>query len=464
MLRPRLAEHGVHLVGWEQLTEEQRAEVSEVFDHRISPVLTPLSLDAAHPFPYVSNLSTSWAFRLGDPVSGESVLVRVKVPRELSQWLRVRTGVESAGRVFVGLDEVIAANAQKLFPGMEIESASQFRVCRDAEVEVDDDDGLSKRAMVERELQQRRFEPVVRLELQPNADPAMVAELRSRFALAPEDIYEMSALLDYTTLFEIAELRMPELRDPPWTPLPPLGLESADGDIFTAIRRGDVLHPPAVRQLRRRRRAVHPRGGGRPADRLDQDDRLPSRRRHAVRPVADPRSRGRQAGRLRDRAERPLRRGAEPALVARAREGRRARRLRAQRAEDAQPRPRSSSARKARRHPLLRARRDRQLPHAHGAALRGRRPADQPTRAITDDVVTLFHFLTGRSRTPSFSTLLVAPMHMRSEFVELIEREIEQPRWPAVPARIVCKMNQLEDPEMCAAPLARLAGRRARST
>ena len=92
VLRPRLAEHGVHLLGWEQLTAEQRAEVSEVFDHRISPVLTPLSLDAAHPFPYVSNLSTSWAFRLGDPVSGESVLVRVKVPRELYQWLRVRTG------------------------------------------------------------------------------------------------------------------------------------------------------------------------------------------------------------------------------------------------------------------------------------------------------------------------------------------------------------------------------------
>ena len=244
VLRPRLAEHRVHLLGWEQLSEEQQAEVSDIFDARISPVLTPLSLDEAHPFPYVSNLSTSWAFRLGDPVNGESVLVRVKVPRELYQWLRVRTGVASGDRVFVGLDEVIAANAQKLFPGMVIESASQFRVCRDAEVELDDN-GLSKRDMVELELQQRRFEPVVRLELQPNADPAMVAELRSRFALGGEDIYEMSALLDYTTLFEIAELPLPELRDPPWTPLPPLGLDHVEGDIFTAIRRGDVLiHQP----------------------------------------------------------------------------------------------------------------------------------------------------------------------------------------------------------------------------
>ena len=127
VLRPRLAEHGVYLHTWEQLTPEQQAEASEVFDKRISPVLTPLSLDAAHPFPYVSNLSTSYAFRLGDPVSGESVLVRVKVPREVYQWLRVRAGVRSPERVFVGLDEVIAANAQKLFPGMVIESGSQFR-------------------------------------------------------------------------------------------------------------------------------------------------------------------------------------------------------------------------------------------------------------------------------------------------------------------------------------------------
>ena len=139
--------------------------------------------------------------------------------------------------MFVGLDEVIAANAQKLFPGMEIESASQFRVCRDAEVEVDDEDGVSKRALVERELQQRRFEPVVRLELQPNADPAMVAELRTRFALAPDDVYEMSALLDYTTLFEIAGLQIePSCATRRGRRCRRSALESADGDIFAAIR------------------------------------------------------------------------------------------------------------------------------------------------------------------------------------------------------------------------------------
>ena len=118
--------------------------MSAFFDTEISPVLTPLGLDAAHPFPYVSNLSTSWAFRLQDPVSAESVLVRVKVPRELRQWVRVRAGVEPPARVFVSLDQVIAANAGELFPGMVIESASLFRVCRDAEVELDDDESTAR--------------------------------------------------------------------------------------------------------------------------------------------------------------------------------------------------------------------------------------------------------------------------------------------------------------------------------
>ena len=445
VLRPRLADHGIHLFKFEQLSEEQQVEVSEVFDTRISPVLTPLSLDEAHPFPYVSNLSTSWAFRLGDPVSGESVLVRVKVPRELYQWLRVRTSVESGARVFVGLDEVIAANAHKLFPGMEIESASQFRVCRDAEVEVDDD-GLSKRDMVERELQQRRFEPVVRLEVQPNADPAMVAELRSRFGLVADDIYEMSALLDYTTLFEIAELPMPELRDPPWTPLPPLGLESMEGDIFSAIRRGDVLiHQPydsfdaGVERFIREaaddpqtvsiKMTVYRVGDDTP---FVQSLIRAAEAGKQVACVIELNARFDEARNLHWSRELEkvgahvvfglsgLKTHAKTALVVR-QEGEAVRCY----AHVATGNYHSRTARLYEDVGLLTA-----------------------DPRVTDDVVTLFHFLTGRSRTPQFSTLVVAPMSMRTDFVELIEREIEH-HLAGRPARIVCKMNQLEDPQMC---------------
>ena len=244
-LRPQLATNGIHLVDWAGLNDAQREEASAQFRSEVLPVLTPLSLDAAHPFPYVSNLSTSWAFNLEDPVSGGLVLVRVKVPSELPQWLRVRASVGAGERVFVGLDQVIRANAEALFPGMLVGSASLFRVCRDAEVEVDEAEAASKRRMVEEELRQRRFEPVVRLEVQPDAEPSMVAELEGRFGLTPDDVYAMPALLDYTTLFEVAGLEVESLRDPPWTPLPPIDLEPGQGDIFTAIRSGDILlhHP-----------------------------------------------------------------------------------------------------------------------------------------------------------------------------------------------------------------------------
>jgi polyphosphate kinase len=448
VLRPELARHGVRLLGWNELDDGQRVEVSAFFDTEISPVLTPLGLDAAHPFPYVSNLSTSWAFRLQDPVNAESVLVRVKVPRELRQWVRVRTGVESPARVFVGLDEVIAANADKLFPGMTVESGSLFRVCRDAEVELDDDvDGESKRALVERELKQRRFEPVVRLEVQPDADEEMLAELKGRFALDADDVYEMTALLDYTTLFEIAALELEALRDPTWTPLPPTALETANGDIFSAIRGGDILlhHPyesfyasverfireaaddpqtvsikmtvyrvgddtPFVQSLIRAAEA-----GKQVACVIELNARFDEERNlHWSRELE-------KVGAHVVFGVSGLKTHSKAALVIRQEES------------------------------GIRAYAHIGTGNYHARTARlyedvGLLTADP---AVTRDVVTLFHFLTGRSRTPAFETLVVAPMTMRAEFVRLIEREIAN-REAGLPARIVAKLNQLEDPEICA--------------
>jgi polyphosphate kinase len=445
ILRPKLAEHGVHLVGWNDLTDAQRDEASAVFDTEISPVLTPLSLDAAHPFPFVSNLSTSWAFRLEDPTSSESVLVRLKVPREVPQWLRVRASVAAGDRVFVSLAEVIEANACKLFPGMEITSASLFRVCRDAEVEVDDD-GESKRALVEEELRQRRFEPVVRLEIQPNADREMVAELKQRFLLTEDDVYEMTALLDYTTLFEIAGLEIEQLRDRPWTPLPPTGLEASDGDIFTAIRHGDILlHQPYDSFYAGVERFIREAAD----DPQTVSIKMTVYRVGDDTPFVQSLIRAAEAGKqvacvielnARFDEERNLHWSRElekvgahvvfgltglkthskTALVVRKEEG------------------------------GIRCYAHIATGNYHTRTARlyedvGLLTADP---VITADVVTLFHFLTGRSRTPAFRQLLVAPMHMRTEFERLIEREIENHE-AGRPARIVCKLNQLEDAEIC---------------
>ena len=446
VIRPQLAAQGIHLLDWRELDDEQKAEVSAVFDTEISPVLTPLSLDGAHPFPFVSNLSTSWAFQLVDPASGESVLVRVKVPRELPQWLRVRAGVGSTERVYVGLAHVIAANAEKLFPGMTIATASLFRVTRDAEVELDDDEGVSKRALVEREVQQRRFEPVVRLEVQPSADLQMTSELTEQFALTREDIYEMPALLDYTTLFEIAGLELEPLRDPPWTPLPPTGLEAADSDIFAAIRAGDImLHQPydsfyaGVERFIREaaddpqtvsiKMTVYRVGDDTP---FVQSLIRAAEAGKQVACVIELNARFDEARNLHWSRELEkvgahvmfgvtgLKTHSKAALVVRKEEGG----VRCY-AHVATGNYHTRTARLYEDAGLLTA---------------------NPT--VTRDVVNLFHFLTGRSRTPRFPTLLVAPMQMRPRFAELIERETANHE-AGLPARIVCKMNQLEDREIC---------------
>jgi polyphosphate kinase len=446
VIRPQLAEQGIYLVGWADLTGEQCQEAASVFDTEISPVLTPLSLDAAHPFPFVSNLSTSWAFRLDDPVTGESVLVRVKVPRELPQWLRLRAGVEPPTRVFVGLDQVIAANAERLFPGMKVESANLFRVSRDAEVEVEDDEGESKRALVEREVLQRRFEPVVRLEVQPDADPGMVSELKRRFSLTSEDVYEMPALLDYTTLFEIAGLEIAPLHDSPWAPLPPIGLEALDGDIFSAIRGGDImLHQPYDSFYAGVERFI----------RDAADDPLTVSIKMTVYRVGDDTPFVQSLIRA---AEAGKQVACVIELNARFDEERNVHWSRELEKVGAHVMFGVAGLKTHSKTALVVRKEDTGMRcyahiatgnyHTRTARLYedvGLLTADP---AITGDVVTLFHFLTGRSRTPAFPTLVVAPMHMRSRFAELIEQEIENHR-AGLPARIVCKMNQLEDGDIC---------------
>jgi polyphosphate kinase len=445
VIRPQLAERGIHLVDWADLSDAQRQEASTVFETEISPVLTPLSLDSAHPFPFVSNLSTSWAFRLDDPVSGESVLVRVKVPRELPQWLRVRADVESPARVFVGLDQVIAANAEGLFSGMVIESASLFRVCRDAEVELEAE-GESKRALVEREVLQRRFEPVVRLEIQPNADPGMVSELKQRFALTTDDIYEMPALLDYTTLFEIAGLEVEPLRNPPWTPLPPIGLEAAESDIFTAIRASDILlHQPYDSFYAGVERFI----------REAADDPLTVSIKMTVYRVGDDTPFVQSLIRA---AEAGKQVACVIELNARFDEARNLHWSRELEKVGAHVmfgvtglKTHSKTALVVRKEETgIRSYAHIATGNYHTRTARLYEDVGLLTAnpLITSDIVTLFHFLTGRSRTPFFPTLVVAPMHMRDTFAELIEREIDN-HIEGRPARIVCKMNQLEDVEIC---------------
>jgi polyphosphate kinase len=244
-LFPVLAEHGIRIVGMDEVGDADREALAERFRRQIFPVLTPLAVGHGRPFPYISSLSLSLAVLVRDPVLDEQTFARVKVPTEM---LPRFVALDDDPLTFVALEEVIAANLEALFPGMEIVEHGFFRVTRDADFEVSDeaDDLLQA---VEAELRRRRFGEAVRLEVGVDIDPGVRQQLTEALDLEPRQIYEVDGILDVGDLWQIYGLRgFTELRDPPWTPVtqPRLqGKESEHVNVMAEMRRGDILvhHP-----------------------------------------------------------------------------------------------------------------------------------------------------------------------------------------------------------------------------
>jgi polyphosphate kinase len=243
---PRLAEYGIQLCGWESLTDEDRAWVEKVFAERIFPVLTPLAVDPGHPFPYISNLSLNLAVIVRDPVRGERRFARVKVPPVLPGLLAMPDGNR-----FVALEQVIAAHLGALFPGMEIESHHPFRVTRNADLTLEEEEADDLLEAVEMELRRRRFGRAVRLEVDESVTDEVRTLLTRELDLQPEDVYDVAGPLDLTTLWVMYNLDrsdLRELKEEPFVPVRPARLSGVEGeplDMFAAIRQGDILvhHP-----------------------------------------------------------------------------------------------------------------------------------------------------------------------------------------------------------------------------
>jgi polyphosphate kinase len=240
---PKLSEAGVRLVDWESLDDRDHAWIEKGFVDRIFPVLTPLAVDPGHPFPYISNLSLNLAVIVRDPVGGERRFARVKVPPVLPGLLALPDG-----RRFVALEQVIAAHVGALFPGMDIESHHPFRVTRNADLTLEEEEADDLLEAVEMELRRRRFGRAVRLEV----DASMTDEVRNLLAreldLQPEDVYDVAGPLDLTALWVVYSLDRPELKEEPFVPVTPARLARGDAeplDIFGVIRQGDILvqHP-----------------------------------------------------------------------------------------------------------------------------------------------------------------------------------------------------------------------------
>jgi polyphosphate kinase len=441
-LRPALAEHGIRVIDCEGCDRDELAAIDRIFAEQIFPVLTPLAVGPGRPFPYISNLSLSLAVWLRDPVSSTETFARVKVPKEVLPRF-----VPLNGRTtFVPLEAIIARHLDELFPGMEILRHDYFRVTRDADFTVSDEADDLLRA-VEDELRRRRFGEVVRLEASSSMDTDMRDYLIEQLAVDESQVVDVSGLLDLEDLWALYDVDgHRELRDEPWTPVIPPQFEDREegrGDVFAAMRAGDVL-------------VHHP-----------YDSFAGSVERYVQQAVQDPDVLAIKMTVYRTSDDSAL----VPSLIEAAERGKQAvclvelkarfderrnigwaRSLEEAGAHVVHGLPGLKTHAKA----LLVVRREGQGVrhyvhigtgnyHAKTARLYEDFGLFTTDREIAQDVAELFNALTGAARAADYRKAIVAPDHMRKWFLREVERTVEAHK-DGLEARIVLKLNSLVDP------------------
>ncbi len=237
LVKPALARHDIEILRWKELTGSERSELAELFRNQIYPVLTPLVVDPAHPFPFISGLSLNLAVTLADPLTGANMFARVKVPPSLPRFLNVNQFR------YVPIEDVIAAHLNQLFGGMDIIEHYVFRVTRVRELEVDEDVTENLLQAMERELLKRRFEPAVRLEVEQDMSDDVLWRLARELSVEEDAVYRLPGPLDLTGLNAIADLPLPEQRFPQF--VPHAKAVPTDTSIFAALDERDILvhHP-----------------------------------------------------------------------------------------------------------------------------------------------------------------------------------------------------------------------------
>lgn len=256
---PGLAQEGIHLRSWEELSSDQQERMTTFFRRQLFPVLTPLAVDPSHPFPYISGLSINLAVLVRNPLTGKLHFARVKVPRSLPRVINVDTaGREGSaehfirrpeGATFITVEDLVKAHLEHLFPGVEIVEAHAFRVTRNSDVEVEEDDAENLLTAMEEELARRRFGAVVRLEVADTISKFILDFLMEKLEITSADVFMLPAPLDLTLCNTLHELEVSHLKYPRYVPVTSAGLATVESsrpaDIFAAIRNGDVLlhHP-----------------------------------------------------------------------------------------------------------------------------------------------------------------------------------------------------------------------------
>ncbi|WP_307849444.1 RNA degradosome polyphosphate kinase [Qaidamihabitans albus] len=246
-VRPALAAENIEIVNWADLDAADRVRLSHYFSDQIFPVLTPLAVDPAHPFPYISGLSLNLAVTVRDPDGGTERFARVKVPNNVPRLIRIEQRRDSPAATFLPLEELISAHLDDLFSGVEVIEHHVFRVTRNADFEVEEDRDEDLLQALERELAQRRFGPPVRLEVAQDMSEHVLELLLRELEVDPGDVVEVPGLLDLTCLHQLAAVDRKELKDRPFVPAthPAFGERETPKSVFATLREGDVLvhHP-----------------------------------------------------------------------------------------------------------------------------------------------------------------------------------------------------------------------------
>jgi polyphosphate kinase len=468
-LRPQLAEQGVYLLDYIDLSQEQRTYLQNYFEEQVFPVLTPLAIDPSHPFPYISNLSLNLAVVVKDSVTGEELFARVKVPNVLPRFIplpletqNLPTSAPKTSRttVWAGvpLEQVIAHNLDPLFPGMDIQEYHPFRITRNADLDVEEDEAEDLMLAIEQELRKRRFGgSIVRVEVHSSMPESIRETLIQEMELTQNDVYEIDGLLCLRDLFSFGALPLPELKDPPWSPVTPPRLrrvnetdiedlgKDGEEDFFSVIRKQDLM--------------VH-----HPYDSFSR-----SVQRFITEAAYDPNVLAIKMTLYRTSGDSPI----VNALIAAAENDKQVAvlvELKARFDEENN----INWARKLedvgvhvvyglvglKTHTKLvlivrreegKIRRYVHIGTGNYNPKTARLYTDMGIFSCRDelgaDLTELFNFLTGYSRQKSYRKLLVAPVDLRDRMVALIQRETEHQR-NGRPGRIVAKMNALVDPKL----------------
>jgi polyphosphate kinase len=455
-LVPRLQDADIHILDYEALSPSQRAFADEHFQENIFPVLTPLAVDPGHPFPFLSNLSLSLAITLYNPHRDTEQFARVKVPSNRDRWVPL-----AQPHHYVPLEQVIAHNLEDLFRGMDIKSVHSFRVTRNADVRRDEEEADDLLEMISDELRERRFAPVVRLEVDPDM-PAHVRELlMDELSIDARDVYETNSLLGHVDCMSLLDIDRPEHRYPSWEPVVPPRLRH-EGDPTTLVRKGKTAdYPNIFAAIREADILVH-----HPYDSFQE-----SVQRFVEEAAEDPQVLAIKQTLYRTSENSPI----VAALVDAAEQGKqvavlvevKARFDEANNIEWGRMLEESGVhvayglvGLKTHAKVTLVIRQENGEPRTYchiGTGNYNPKTARQYTDVglftcnedVGYDVTNLFHYLTGYAPEQHYRELLVAPQNMRTQFESLIQREIDHAN-AGNAGHVVAKMNQLNDEDIIA--------------